>query len=501
MQNKPAASPLIPIDPRARGGLQKQIYAGIRRAILNGTLRPGARLLSSRAMAADLAVSRTTMLLAMDQLRAEGYVTARRGSGMFVVDELPDDLPQPPVRINKPAATHPPLSRRGAALSATPPASRRLTGPPRAFRIGSPALDLFPRRVWSQLVRRCLKSLPAAGLDYGDPAGLPALRAAIAAHVGASRGTHCDADQVFIVAGAARGLDLLCRVLLDPGDLVWLEEPGYSGAWSAALGAGARIHPVRVDDEGLDVAAGAGSAPAARLVFVTPSHQYPLGVAMSLPRRLALLRWAGSAGAWVLEDDYDSEFRYSTHAVPCLHGLDTGERVIYVNSFSKNLFPALRLGFIIVPKDLRRQLFSSRSAADMHPPVLDQMVLAEFMEGGHFERHVRRMRAVYRERLEALAAAAERWCGGALRLRPVRTGLHAVADLVGVDGESVYREAAARGVEVTPLSAYYWGEAQPVEALVMGFAAVDPAALNLGMERLAAAIEAAARPTSRRRAD
>jgi len=454
--------------------------------------------MSSRAMAADLGVSRTTMLLAIDQLSAEGYVTARRGSGMFVARELPDDLPQPPIPSRKPSATHPALSSRGAALASTLPTSRRLGGPPRAFRLGAPAVDLFPRRLWSQLVRRCLRAMPAAGLDYGDPAGLPALRQAIAAHVGPARGTRCDADQVFIVAGAARGLDLLCRMLLDPGDLVWLEEPGYAGAWSAVLGAGARGHPVRVDEEGLDVAAGARSAPDARLVFVTPSHQFPLGVAMSLPRRLALLRWARSAGAWVLEDDYDSEFRYSTHPIPCLHGLDADERVIYVNSFSKSLFPALRLGFIVVPRDLRPQLYAARCAADVHPPTLEQMVLAEFIASGHFERHIRRMRAVYRERLEALGEAAERWCGGALRLRPVRTGLHAVADLAGVDAERVSNEAAARGVEVTPLAVYFAGQAPPLDALVLGFAAVEPAVLNLGMQRLAAALEAAARPTSRR---
>jgi GntR family transcriptional regulator / MocR family aminotransferase len=355
--------------------------------------------------------------------------------------------------------------------------------------------------VWSQIAQRCLKSLPAAALDYGDPAGLPALREAISAHVGAVRGTRCDADQVFIVAGAARGLGLLCRLLLDPGDDVWLEDPGYSGARSAALGAGARIHPVRVDEEGLDVAAGARTAPAARLVFVTPSHQFPLGVTMSLPRRLALLRWASAARAWVIEDDYDSEFRYSTHPIPCLHGLDAGERVIYLDSFSKNLFPALRLGFVIVPKDLVRQLYTARRAAEMHPPIVDQTVLAEFMQTGHFERHIRRMRAVYRERLEALEAAAERWCGGGMRLRPVRTGLHAVADLGEADDERVWREAAARGVEVTPLSSYYMGDGPRANGLVMGFSAVDPEALDRGMQQLAAAIDAAARPKARRQAE
>jgi GntR family transcriptional regulator/MocR family aminotransferase len=267
-----------------------------------------------------------------------------------------------------------------------------------------------------------------------------------------------------------------------------MEEPGYPGARSALLGAGARIVPVPVDAEGLAVEAGARGA---RLAYVTPSHQYPLGVPMSLRRRLALLRWASRAGAWVIEDDYDSEFRYRARPVPCLHGLDVDGRVIYVGSFSKTLFPALRLGFLIVPPDLQEGLVAARAAADQHPPVLDQAVLADFIGEGHFARHLRRMRMAYRERLEALTDAAARYCRGALRLRPTRTGLHAIADLEGADAGRVSREAAARGVEATPLSAYYAGRGRRANALVLGFAAVRPEAARRGMERLAAAIAAA----------
>ena len=236
-----------------------------------------------------------------------------------------------------------------------------------------------------------------------------------------------------------------------------MEEPGYPGARSALVGAGARILPVRVDADGLDVEAGMRSAGNARLVYVTPSHQYPLGVPMSLPRRLALLKWAAAARAWVVEDDYDSEFRYGARPIPCLHGLDVDGRVIYLGSFSKTLFPALRLGFVIVPPDLQDRVVAARSAADQHPPWLEQAVLADFITEGHFARHLRRMRAAYRERLEALAHAADRYCRGRLRLRPVQTGLHAVADLDGADAARVSREAAARGVEATPLSAYFVG--------------------------------------------
>jgi len=493
MGMRPATSLLIRLDPRARGALQQQIYAGTRRAILDGVVAPGTRLTSSRAVAEDLGVSRTTAVLALEQLLAEGYLTARRGSGTFVAHDLPDDLPQ--VRASRPAPSlkHPPLSRRGAALAAAPQGARRLGGPPRPFRIGTPGVDLFPVRLWSQLVNRRLRSVTSAQLDYGEAAGLRVLREAIAEHVQTARGTECGADQVVVVAGAQQGLDLVCRLLLDRGDRVWMEEPGYPGARSALVGAGVRILPVRVDAEGLDVEAGVRQAGDARLVYVTPSHQYPLGVPMSLPRRLALLKWASRARAWVVEDDYDSDFRYGARPIPCLHGLDVDGRVIYVGSFSKTLFPALRLGFVIVPSDLQGRLVAARAAADQHPPVLDQTVLADFIVEGHFARHLRRMRAAYRERLEALAAAAERFCHGVLRLRAAQTGLHVVADLDGVDAVRVSREAAIRGVEVTPLSAYFVRRERAVNGLVLGFAAVRPEASSSGMERLAAAIETARR--------
>jgi len=485
---------LIRIDPRLRSTLQLQIYTGLRRAILDRVLAPGERVPSSRELADDLGVSRTTTLLAMEQLLAEGYLSARRGSGTFVAQELPDEQVQGGRASHAPASPrHPPLSRRGELLSSLPSSSRRILGPPRAFRIGTPALDLFPVRLWSQLTNRRLRALTAAQLDYGAAAGLPALREAIADHVRKARGTRCSADQVFVVAGAQRGFELICDLLLDVGDRVWVEEPGYPGARSALFASGARLCPVRVDDEGLDVAWGSARARDARLAYVTPSHQFPSGALMSLARRLALLRWARAARAWIVEDDYDSEFRYGSRPIPCLHGLDTDGRVIYIGTFSKTLFPALRLGFLIVPADLHDRLLAARRCTDLHPPRLDQAVLADFMAGGHFERRVRRMRAVYGERQQALAGAVERLCGGALRLRPAQTGLHVVADLADADASRVFEEAAARGVEVMPLSAYVLGRGRSDNALVLGFGSVRPEMLRAGVERLAAAIDAAGR--------
>ena len=494
MNESIAGQLFVRIDPRAREPLQAQVCDSIRRAILDGVLHPGTRLPSSRALAADLGISRTTTVLAFDQLAAEGYLTAKSGSGTFVTLELPDDRPRPRVAPLGLARRHPPISRRGLALAATPRSALKISGPPRPFRIGTPALDRFPIHLWTRLVSRRLKSVTLAQLDYGDAAGLLPLREAIAGHVCRARGTSCVADQVVIVSGAQHGLELICRLLLDPGDVAWTEEPGYPGARGALVAAGARIRPIPVDGQGINVEIGARRAGDARLVYVTPSHQFPLGVPMSLPRRLALLAWARDARAWVIEDDYDSEFRYGTRPIPCLHGLDIDGRVIYVGSFSKTMFPALRLGFLIVPTDLREVVLAARRAADIHPATMDQAVLADFMTGGHFERHLRRMRTEYAARLEALAHGVARHCQGALRLRTVTTGLHAVADLEDVEDGLVFREAMARGVELMPLSAYCSGARAPAaNGLVLGFAAVRPDTFDAAFERLAAAIEAARR--------
>ncbi|MGH9162776.1 MAG: PLP-dependent aminotransferase family protein [Vicinamibacteraceae bacterium] len=493
MRTSVASSLCVRLEPHVRGSLQQRIYAEIRSAILDGILAPGTRLPSSRTLAADLDVSRTTMMLAFERLMAEGYLHARPGSGTFVAGELPDDLLQGRASRRRGAPNHPPISQRGATLASTSPAAWRLGGPPRAFRIGTPALDLFPTRLWAQLVNRRLRSVTLSQLDYGGAGGIRPLREAIATHIQAARGTECDPDQIIVVAGAQSGLELACRILLDPGDSAWLEDPGYPGARGALVAAGARIVPVRVDRDGLDVEAGAQRASDARLAYVTPSHQFPLGVPMSLARRLALLEWANRAQAWIVEDDYDSAFRYSTRPVPCLHGLDTDGRVIYVGSFSKTLFPAVRLGFLIVPRGLCEPLLAMRRSAPAYPPLLDQIVLADFMTGGHFDGHLRRMRAAYRERLESLLTAADRYCHGRLHLRPVRTGLHAVADLDDVEADNVFDEAAARGVEVMPLSAYCMERASAANGLVLGFGAVRGDELARGMERLGAAIDAAKR--------
>jgi GntR family transcriptional regulator/MocR family aminotransferase len=326
-------------------------------------------------------------------------------------------------------------------------------------------------------------------LDYGSLAGWRPLREAIAVMI-QSRGTRCDPDQVLVVAGAQSGLDLIGRLLLDPGDAAWTEDPGYPGARGALLAAGARIVPVPVDGEGLMIhAAPEGEA---RVAYVTPSCQFPLGVPLSLARRQALLAWARRSQAWVIEDDYDCDLRHSRVPLPCLHALDPDGRVIYVGTFSKTLFPALRLGFLIVPRDLQPGFVRARLATDLHPPLLEQRVLAAFIEGGHFERHLRRMQAAYAERLDELRRAIER-SGAPLRLRPVQAGMHAVVDVEGVSAERVHAEAAARGVETMPLAWYFQNAGQHPNALFIGFGAVPPTQLRTGVTRLARAIESARR--------
>lgn len=476
----------LPIFIEERGGrtLQEQIYLCIRQSIVDGLVCADQRLPSSRVLATDLGVSRTTALLAVEQLRAEGYVVARPGSGTFIASRLPE-LRAFAVTPGAHTVARPPFSQRGQQLAHVQAPDRRRSGPACAFRLGTPALDLFPQRLWGQITRECLRSQKVGHLDYSQLAGLPALRAAIAEQVQA-RGTRCDADQVQVVMGAQRGLDLIAHMLLDPGDTVWMEEPGYPGAHGAMLSAGAAMLPMRVDAHGMVV--DANHPDDARLAYVTPSCQFPLGVAMSLERRHALLDWARRSQAWIIEDDYDCDMRYERQPLPCLHALDPDSRVIYVGTFSKTLFPALRLGFLIVPRDLQAGFMAARLATDLHPPVLEQRVLTAFIERGHYDRHLRRMQAAYLERLDALRRAIDR-SGAPLRLRPVHAGMHAVVDLEGISAERVHAECTTRGIETMPLSAYYCGTGPRANALLLGFGSVPPPAIRAAVTRLAQVVD------------
>lgn len=464
--------------------LQEQIYQGIRRCIVDGWIGADRRLPSTRWLATELGVSRTTTLLAVEQLRAEGYVFARRGAGMFIAPRLPETA-APRVEPVGQRRARPPFSRRGEALSRLQAPDRRVAGSAvAAFRLGTPALDLFPQRTWNELTRELLRATRPSHRDYAQLGGLRELRVAIAEQM-QSRGTRCDPEQVQIVSGAQRGLDHIARMLLDPGDPAAMEDPGYTGARGALIAASANVLPVAVDAEGMTT----HSLSPCRLAYVTPSCQFPLGIAMSLERRHALLAWARRSQCWIVEDGHDCDLRHDGKPLPCLHALDPDGRVIYVGTFSKSLFPALRLGFVIVPRDLQAGFVTARLATDLHAPLLEQRVLAAFIARGHYARHLRRMQAVYAERLDALRRAIER-CGAPLRLRPVFAGMHAVVDVDGVDAGRLHAAALAQGIETMPLSAYYFGAGTRPNALLLGFGAVPPAVLRSGVTKLARTLEA-----------
>jgi len=475
--------------------LHAQLYRALRAAILRGELAPGARLPSTRALAADEGLARNTVLRAYDQLLGEGYVVGRRGSATRVATEIPDDVAEIARAAARPRqrrpATSPRLSRWGARLPDAPPswaAGERAL--PYDFRYGRPSFGDFPHATWARLLARRARAATVRDLDYGEPAGLPALRAAIAAYLARARAVDCRPEQVVVVHGAQQGLDLVARVLIDPGDRVLIEEPHYSGARRVLQAAGARLVAVPVDREGFDVARAGRAQARARLAYVTPSHQFPTGVVMTLPRRLALLAWAERAGAWVVEDDYDSEFRYGGRPVESLQGLDRAGRVIYVGTFSKVMFPALRLGYLVLPPGLVGPCITAKALADVGGAGVEQRALADFLAGGHFERHLRRTRARNRDRRAALLAAVARHLGDRVEVAGANAGLHLLLWLRGVAAAEAPRivvRAARRGVGVYPPHPFYLGQ-PPRAGLVLGYASLDEEAIREGVRRLAGAI-------------
>jgi GntR family transcriptional regulator/MocR family aminotransferase len=483
--------PNIILDQGSALPLYRQLYNALREVILNGQLRSGARLPATRALASEFGVSRNTVMNAYAQLLAEGYVAGEVGSGTYVARTLPDELLHArtnSIQVHHLTGVGRALSLRGARLASMRVPTPRFPSELKAFRPGVPALDAFPYELWARLMARRWRRPQRSLLGYGDPAGYRPLRQAVATYLGEARAVRCVAEQVIVVAGSQQALDLTARMLLDEGDEAWIEDPGYLGARGALLGAGGRLAPIPVDDEGLDVAMGETRSPEARLVYVTPSHQYPYGVTMSLPRRLALLKWASQAGAWVIEDDYDSEYRYAGRPLAALQGLDSEGRVIYLGTFSKVLFPALRLGYMIVPSDLVDAFMAARALADRHSPVLDQAALADFISDGHFARHIRRMRALYAERQAILVAAATQELAGLLQVDPAEAGMHVVGWLPqGVDDLEASRRAASHGVDAPPLSMY---SLQPLRrgGLLLGYTAVGEEDIRQGVQRLAKAL-------------
>jgi GntR family transcriptional regulator/MocR family aminotransferase len=480
--------PPITLDLHGKLPIYRQLYEWFRRAIVAGQLKPGQRVPSTRNLAAELKVSRIPVSNAYEQLRAEGYLEAFVGAGTCVVRSIPADELQPafgkmrdaPRRVSKSKA--PRLVSRRVALMRLPAQtwSNKLV----AFRVNLPALEHFPTGVWSKLVNRHSRRPSRQSMAYGDAMGYLPLREAIAEYLGAVRAVRCKPSQVLVTTGSQQCLQLSAQVLLDANEAVWIEEPGYPGARQALIMAGAQLVPVPVDHEGLNVAEGIRRAEGARAVYITPSHQYPLGVTMTATRRMLLLNWAARSGAWIIEDDYDSEYRLGGRPIPSLQGLDTGERVIYVGTFSKVMFPALRLGYMVVPEDLVAAFAAARDATDQFSSTLYQAVMTDFIREGHFARHIRRMRMLYLERRTALVKGIQSQMSDKLEVIGAEAGMHLVALLPpGVSDVALSKKAAEMGISAMPLSACYLKT--PARAgLILGYGGTDARQIRDGIRKL-----------------
>jgi GntR family transcriptional regulator/MocR family aminotransferase len=486
---------MLPMRDRATPAY-RWLCAALRAEILEGRLRPGARLPSTRDLALQYELSRGTIVTAFDELKAEGYIEGGVGSGTFVAKTLPDDLLQVSRTARRPSPQRPSrraLSDFGRRATLIPVLETR---PSTAFRTNMPAVNLFPQALWAQITARRLRKASTSLLMSCSPMGYRPLQEAVADYVSTSRGVNCAPEQVAIVSGVQEALDLTARLFLNPGDRVGIEDPGYNGAALVFEAARARIALSPVDDEGMVVSDAALRN--TRLVYVTPAHQYPTGATMSLRRRLELLAWAQREGALIFEDDYDSEYRYSGRPVPSLQGLDRVGQVLFAGTFNKSIFPSLRLGYLVVPVDLVERFTAAKSMISRHPPLLEQAVLCDFITEGHFGRHLRRMREVYAERLSTLLGAARERLGGLLEVSKVEAGLQTAGLLAkGLSGESASRAASARGVDVVPLSAFCRGRVAP-EGLQLGFAAIDEREIRRGVHELAIALESVATGSSRK---
>jgi GntR family transcriptional regulator / MocR family aminotransferase len=462
-------SMILAVDRGAPKALHRQVYDAYRTAILDRRLRAGQRVPSSRVLASELGISRIPILTAYAQLVAEGYFESRVGSGTVVSRSLPDQVtfsePRRPPSTRVQAGSRR-LSERFSDLG---PVARvpwqRGWG---AFGVSQVAFGQFPFQVWNALVTRHCRKAYAKSLDYGNPMGAKDLREAIAVYLRTARGVRCEAEQIMVVSGSQQALDISARVFLDRGSRVWMEEPGYRFARNVFAINGCKIVPVPVDDSGLNVAAGIKQCRTASAVLVTPSHQYPLGVTMSASRRMQLLDWAQSSESWIIEDDYDSEYRYESMPIASLQGLDSNSRVIYVGSFSKVLFPSLRLGYLVIPPDLVDRFLAVRLAMDIGPPTFFQHVLADFISQGHFSRHIRRMRLLYGERRSVLIDCIFKDLGSAVEVTGGEAGMHVSVTLHGINDCEIAERAARQNLWLVPLSTSYLGKATR-QGFILGF--------------------------------
>ncbi len=476
-------SPIITIDRKAPTALHRQVYEAYRVAIVNRHLRAGQRVPSTRVLALELGISRIPVLTAYAQLLAEGYFESHVGSGTVVSRSLPDQVALSEAAGGQSTGVR--GSRRMSERSSKlfPTANLPWHRGWGAFGVSQIDFGQFPFPVWNRLVTRHCRNTYAKSLDYGDAMGAIRLREAIASYLRTARGVRCETEQIMIVSGSQQALEISTRVLLDPGSRVWMEEPGYRFARNVFAINGCRIVPVPVDYQGLQVAAGVKLCRSARAALVTPSHQYPLGVTMSASRRLQLLDWAQRSESWIIEDDYDSEYRYDSRPIASLQGLDNNSRVIYIGTFSKVLFPSLRMGYLVIPRDLIDAFLTVRTAMDIGPPNFFQAVLADFISDGHFSRHIRRMRLLYEGRRGALIDSIHKELGFGAEVTGEQAGLHLSLTLKGIRDREVAERAARQGLWLVPLSSCYQGQPSR-QGFILGFGSTGAAEIPKAVRKL-----------------
>ena len=464
-----------------------QLYRQLRSAILSRRLRPGTRLPSTRELASQLGVSRSAAVAAYEQLLAEGYTSGRRGSGTYISSDLPEPIDGNAQRRKKPVAA---IASRAAQIQSIGDfVDVTVQSDERPFNLGRTLVDARTVELWRKLNARTSRSLSPSHLGYSDPRGTIELRKTICDYLQAARAVRCDPEQIVVTTGTQHAVDIVIRVLPGPDKEVWVEDPGYPLTRQALIAAGAKVRPIPVDRQGIDVGAGIKSAPNARAVFVTPSHQFPTGVVLSMARRLELLAWAREKSAWIVEDDYASEFRYGGRPLASLQGLDEGERVIYIGTLNKALFPGLRMGYAVVPRGLLRAFVAARYLMDRQPPTLSQAVVTAFMEEGHFAAHIRRMRLVYRDQRDQLVAALKSRLGADVTVEAPDQGMHLVAyTRRGLSDVAIERAGREHGVIVRAMSRLHVAAA-PRSALVLGFSGYPSRTIIPAVERLAQVVE------------
>ena len=477
--------------------IHRRIYLSIRGDIVDGLLTPGTHLPSTRQLSSDLHVARGTVVIAYEQLRVEGYLEAEVGAGTRVAAHVPDLCMRAELR-SQPRSQG--IEARRASSRGRAAFEEFQRGPldvgsaraPRAFRSTPPAIDVFPVDTWTRIASRQWRRATTKDLSYGDPMGFLPLRRVIAEYVRAARGVRCSAEQILIVGGAQQGMDIAVRALTEPGDAVWMEDPGYFGMRGALRSGGARVVPVGVDFEGIDVGEGKRLAPNARMAFVTPTHQMPLSIPLSAGRRAELLAWASEADAWIFEDDYNSDFQYATRPIAALHASDREGRVVFCGTFSKSLFPGLRIAYLVVPESVVRELSAIRFFSDIQPSYIDQATLCEFIADGHYERHIRRLRSIYQGRRDLLFDGL-REC--APWLEPTRhdSGRELTVWLnPTLRDVQVAQAAASAGVTVMPLTPWVVAH-RLAPSLRLGYSGIDEQDITVGVSRLSRVLDLVSR--------